>query len=266
MANEEKPCMLKTRSMDKPAFFDANCSVGRVGYPHLFDIADAAGLKQEMATAGVEEALAYHTIARDADPRLGNFRLMEEIKGHPELHPVWVVLPHHTAEMPPPAKLLPEMKACGVRAVRMFPTKTHHSFSPADWCAGELLSALEAGRVPLILDAEILPWEDVHGLLKTYSHLPIIMANCNYRQNRFLYPLFEKFPNLYVETSWFMGGGAVEDVIERFGSRPLLFGTNMPRYTGTAAVALITYADIGRKDKEAIAGGNLRGIFEGMWP
>jgi hypothetical protein len=236
--------------------------VGRVGYPHLFDIPDAAGLTKEMATAGVEEALVYHTIARDADPALGNSRLMEEIKGHPELHPVWVVLPHHTAEMPPPAKLLPEIAARGVRAVRMFPTKTHHSYSLADWSAGELLSALEEARVPVFIDAEIIPWEEVRVLLKTYPHLPLVMANCNYRQNRFLYPLFEKFPNLYVETSWFMGAGAVEDVVERFGSRPLLFGTNMPRYTGTAGVALIAYADIGRKDKEAIAGGNIRKILE----
>jgi hypothetical protein len=251
--------------MDKLMFFDANCSVGRVGYPHLFDIPDAAGLKREMATAGVEEALVYHTIARNADPRLGNSRLMDEIAGHPELHPVWVVLPHHTAEMPHPSRLLPEMKARGVRAVRMFPTKIHHSFSMADWCAGELLSALESARVPLILDAEIVPWEDVHGLLKTYPRLPLIVANCNYRQNRFLYPLFEKSQNLYVETSWFMGGGAVEDVVGRFGPRPLLFGTNMPGYTGTAAVALIAYADIDRKDKEAIAGGNLRRILEEAW-
>ena len=252
--------------MDKLKFFDANCSVGRTGYPHLFDIPDAAGLKQEMATAGVEEALVYHTIARCADPRLGNSLLMDEINGHPELHPVWAVLPHHTAEMPPPAKLLPEMKAGGVRAVRMFPTKALQSFSMADWCAGELLSALETERVPLILDAEIIPWEEVRGLLKTYPRLPLIMANCNYRQNRFLYPLFEKFPNLHVELSWFMGGGAVEDVVERFGSRPLLFGSNMPRYTGTAAVGLLCYADIDRKDKEAIAGGNLRRILEGVWP
>jgi hypothetical protein len=30
--------------MEKLKYFDANCSVGRVGYPHLFDIPDAAGL------------------------------------------------------------------------------------------------------------------------------------------------------------------------------------------------------------------------------
>jgi predicted TIM-barrel fold metal-dependent hydrolase len=252
--------------MEKLAFFDANCSLGRTGYPHLFDIPDLAGLKQEMATAGVEEALVYHTVARDADPPLGNSLLMKDIQGEERLYPVWVVLPHHTAEMSPPEKLLAEMKARGVRAVRMYPTRAQHGFSLADWCAGELLAALDAARVPLILDTEVTGWEEVRGLLDATPRLPLIMANCSYRHNRFLYPLFEKYPNLHVEISRFMGGGAVEDVVERFGSGRLLFGTNMPQYTGTAAVALITYASIDRKDKEAIAGGNLRRILEGMWP
>ncbi|MCX6575363.1 MAG: amidohydrolase family protein [Candidatus Aminicenantes bacterium] len=250
----------------KLRFFDCNCTAGRTGYPLLFDIFDAAGLQQEMATAGIEEALVYHAVARDADPPLGNSLLMEEIKGRPGLYPVWVVLPHHTGEMPPPDQLLGEMKAQGVQAVRMYPGRDHHSFSLADWCAGELLAALEAARLPLVLDTEIVIWEEVFSLLKSYPHLPLIMANCSYRHNRFLYPLWEKFQNLFVETSRFMGGGAIEDVIRHFGARPLLFGTNMPYYTGTAAVALVTYADLAAQDQEAIAGGNLRRLIREMWP
>jgi hypothetical protein len=251
---------------EKLRFFDCNCSVGRTGYPHLFDISDAAGLQQEMTTAGIEEALVYHAVARDAHPPLGNGLLMEEIKGRPGLHPVWILLPHHAGEMPPPDQLLDELKALGVKAVRAYPARTHHSFSLAGWCAGELLAALDAARVPLILDAEIVSWEDVWSLLKSYLHLPLIMANCSYRHNRYLYPLFEKFQNLFVETSRFMGGGTIEDVIRHFGTRPLLFGTNMPQYTGTAAVALIAYADIEDKDKDAIAGGNLRRLIRETWP
>lgn len=250
----------------KLRFFDCNCTAGRTGYPLLFDISDAAGLQREMATAGIEEALVYHAVARDAHPPLGNSLLMEEIKGCRELHPVWVLLPHHTGEMPPPDQLLGEMKAHGVQAVRMYPGRDHHSFSLAEWCAGELLSALDTARIPLILDTEIVGWEEVFSLLKSYPRLPLIMANCSYRHNRFLYPLFEKFQNLYVETSRFMGGGAIEDVVRHFGARPLLFGTNMPYYTGTAAVALVTYADLAAQDQEAIAGGNLRRLIGEMWP
>ena len=77
--------------------------------------------------------------------------------------------------------------------------------------------------------------------------------------------MLEKFDNLFIELSRFMGAGAVEDVVKRFGSRPLLFGTNMPQYTGTAAVGLLTYFDIDHKDKQAIAGDNLRNLFKKVW-
>ncbi len=250
----------------KLRFFDCNCSIGRTGYPLLLDISDTAGLWQEMKTAGIEEALVYHTVARDAHPPLGNALLLEEIKNWPALHPVWILLPHHTGEMPPPEQWLGEMKTRGIQAVRAYPTKSYHGYSLSEWCAGELLAALEKARLPLILDAEISGWEDVWSLLKSYPRLPLIMANCSYRHNRVLYPLFEKFTNIFIETSRFMGGGAVEDIVARFGARPLVFGTNMPQYTGTAAVALITYADIDPKDKEAIAGGNLRRLLGEAWP
>jgi hypothetical protein len=251
--------------MEKLNFFDCNCSVGRTGYPLLFDIADVAGLKQEMELAGIEEALVYHTVARDAHPSLGNSLLSKELEETKGLYPVWVLMPHHTGEMPPPEKLFEEMKEHDVKAVRMYPTRDYHSFSLEAWCAGDLLAALETARVPLILDIEIVSWEEVQGLLNNHPCLPLIVSNCSYRHNRFLYPLLEKHKNLCIETSRFMGGGAVEDVVRRFGSRPLLFGTNMPQYTGTAAVALLTYAEIERKDKEAIAAENLRRILKEMW-
>jgi hypothetical protein len=251
--------------MDKLSYYDCFCSVGRVGHPILLDIPDVVGLKKEMAVAGVERALVSHTLARVGDPVLGNARLMTEIAADPALDPVWFLLPHHTGEMPPPQRLLEELKAGGVKAVRMEPGRTHHSFSLAAWCVGELLAALEGARLPLILDTDIVTWEEVGDLLRRHSGLPLILANCSYRHNRYLYPLFERHPNLHVEISRFLGAGSIEDVVRRFGARPLLFGTNMPHYTGTAAVGRLAYAEIERADKEAIAGGNLKKIVGEAW-
>jgi hypothetical protein len=230
------------------------------------DIPDAAGLRREMETAGVEDALVYHVLAKDGHPPLGNTLLLEEIKGHVGLHPVWVLLPHHTGEMPSPDRLLAEMKDKEIKAARLYPGRQHHSFTLADWCAGELLAALQGVRLPLILDIEIVSWEEVFSLLQKYPQLPIILANFTYRHDRFLYPLWERFDHLYIEMSRFMGGGAVEDVVRRFGSGRILFGTNMPHYTGTAAVARLTYADIAWDDKRAIAAGNLDRILKEVWP
>ena len=248
--------------MEKLQYFDCNCSIGRVRYPHIYDISGTSGLLKEMDTAGIEDALVYHTVAKEADPVLGNSLLYKEIEGHERLHPVWVLVPHHCGEFPEPKKMLKELETTGVKAVKMFPTKDHHSFSLETWCSGELLSALEEAYIPLMLDIEIVWWETIARLLAAYPKLPLIVVDANYRHNRFMYPLFERHENLYVELSRHFGAGVLEDVVKRFGSHPLLFGTNMPRYTGTAAVSFLTYADIPRKDKQAIAGENLRKLLE----
>ena len=251
--------------MDKLKYFDCFCSVGRAGSPILLDIPDVAGLKREMAAAGIERALVSHATARFGDPGLGNARLMDEIAGDPALAPVWFLLPHHTGEMLPPRVLLEELKSGGVKAVRLDPGRAQHGFSLAEWSAGGLLEALEEARLPLILDVEIVTWEEVQGILACHPGLPLIAANCSYRHNRYLYPLFERHPNLHVEMSRFLGAGTIEDVVRRFGSRSLLFGTAMPYYTGTAAVGRLAYAEIERADKEAVASGNLARIIGESW-
>ncbi len=248
--------------MAKLNYFDCNCSIGRVPYPYLLDISDEEGLKREMDAAGIEEALVSHSEARDTDPAGGNALLDAAIAGERRLHPVWTVLPHYAGDLPAPTELLAGMEAKGVNAVRMHPTAACHSFSLAEWNSGELLAALNEARAPLILDIEVVGWDAIVAILKNYARLPVIASNVSYRHNRFTHALFGKYENLYVETSRYFGAGVFEDVVRRFGSRPLLFGSNMPRFTGTAAVSMLTYADISREDKQAIAGENLRRLLK----
>lgn len=251
--------------MTKLKFFDCNCSIGRPAYPHLLDISDVAGLTKEMNTAGVEQALVYHIVARDGYPSQGNAMLLDEIKVNPSLFPVYVVLPHHTDEMPDPEKLLRDMKNNNVKAARIYPKVNYHNFSLAKWSVGDLLSALESERIPLLLDMETVTWEDVHSMLADHPEMPVVAANCTYRNDRYIYPLMEKHKNFYVELSRFMGAGTVEDVVRKFGSKNLLFGTNMPQYTGTAVIPLITYGEFDHAAKQNIACDNLTRILDEVW-
>ena len=248
--------------MNKLNFFDCNCSIGRIANPLLYDIFDVDGLLKEMDIAGVEEALVYYTLARDGHAPLGNKLLIETIGHSQRLHPVWVVLPHHTGEIPGPEILLKEMKENRVKAVRLYPNRDYHGFSLSEWCSGELFTALEEKRVPVFLDIEIVNWNEVHGILKIHPNLPIIISNCSYRHNRFSYPLLEKHNNLHIELSRYFGAGAIEDFVKHFGLSRLLFGTNMPHYSGTAAVALLTYSELSYKNKVAIAGENMKNLLE----
>ena len=70
----------------------------------------------------IEKALVLHSIAREHDPAVGNARLLEEIKGHDQLIPVWAVMPHHTGEMDAPDVLTEKMLSSGVKAAALFPS------------------------------------------------------------------------------------------------------------------------------------------------
>jgi hypothetical protein len=242
-------------------YFDANCMVGRPAYPHYLDLPDSTSLLGEMDRAGVDEALVYHVMARDADPPLGNRLLMDEIHDEPRLHPCWILLPQHTEEMPPPDILLKEMEKNDVRAARLYPTKDFHSFSMADWSVGSLLSALEDAKVPVIMDIEIVWWETIHTVMERHPKLRVIANSVSYRHNRFSYPLFEKYEHLYVEMSRYMGAGTIEQVCRKYGASHILFGSNMPQYTASAAIPLVTYAEISGHEKAAIAGDTLKQLL-----
>ncbi len=248
--------------MSKLAFFDCNCSIGRIPHPSVLDNHNVDGLRHEMEIAGIEEALVFHNMARDYSPAKGNAQLIEDIDNTKGLYPAWVVMPHYTGEIPPPDELLRQMENNKVKVVRMYPGKDRHSFSLADWCSGPLLNALADGRVPLMLDIEIVWWETIQAILEKYPSLPVIATNVSYRHHRFAYPLFEKYPQLHVETSRFFAASAYEDIVGRFGPSPILFGSSMPFLSSSPAVSMLTYADISEQAKAAIAGGTLRHLLE----
>lgn len=246
------------------AFFDSNCSFGmrRVVAPGSFYAVE--DLIHRMAHYGIQNALVHNSLAREYHPSLGNQKLMQEIAGHGNLHPAWVVLPHHTGEFPEPEALVQEMRSNGIRAVRMFPDVDDHNYSFAEWNCGELFSVLEKHAIPLLIHSAQLPWDRLYTLCNCHPDLEIILTEVNYRSNRNVYPLLQEFQNLYIETSMYKVNDGIAQICARFGARRLVFGSGMPVYSGAAAVGLINYASISTAEKEMIAHKNLEALLEGV--
>ncbi len=237
---------------------DVNCMVGP--WPTETPVYETVdGLLAEMKRLGIARSLVAHTTALTYDPRYGNRRLTQEIAGHDELWPCWVLLPTACGEMGSPTELLMEMAAARVRAVRLYPRE--HSFSLDDWQCQPLLRMLESRGYPILLSLDQTNWGQIDRLCATYRALPWIVTGVNYRQLRPLCALLPRHDNLYVDLSTFSPYLGVEEVINNVGSVPLIFGTSLPLEDPGGPLARLAYADISKADREAIAHRNLERLL-----
>ena len=247
-------------NLKKLKFYDCNAMVGkrRIKNPGSFYKTDE--LIRKMEYYGIEKALVRHSLAGEYDPITGNSALTDEIKDRHNLSGVWVILPHQTGEFPNAALLRELLKENRISAVAMLPKD--HMYNLDDWVCSELFDMLEETNLPLFINHDqILAYKDLHALLSSRPKLRIILTDLHYNTGRNLYPLLEKFENLFIETIGFKVHSGIEDVCRNFGAGKLIFGTCAPIYSGGAAVAMITYARISDEDKQMIASGNLEKLL-----
>jgi len=240
-------------------FFDCNCMVGRFGVPQTKQFHTPDALDRELKRCGISRALVYHSYAKELDPATGNAALANEIRGHPALVPCWVVMPHHTGEMPAPDELCDQMAANGVKAARLFPQL--HNYPLAEWCTERLFGALASRRIPLLIDYDQTNWDEINAMCVAHPGLPLVVVRPDYRVHRRMYPLLEQHQNLHVEIGWLVAHQGIEDCVRRFGAERLLFGSCLPHYTPGGPIAMVAYAQIPEADKALIAGGNLRRLW-----
>ena len=236
----------------KLSLFDCNCMIGRRAHRREGEPWTAEQLLADMATCGISEALVIHAMSRDYDPALGNQEALAATSGKRGLHPCWAILPPETGELPPPDAFVREMLSNGVMAAVAYPTA--HNYSLSGWSLGPMLGALERTRVPLLLPFGQFTWEELERLCAQHVYLPVIVTGLNYRQLRFLLPLWEKHRNIFVDLSWFSIHEGLSYLLKRGYLRQVLFGTNYPQYAPGASVTMVTYADLPAAERQMVAG------------
>jgi predicted TIM-barrel fold metal-dependent hydrolase len=226
-------------------------------------------LLEEMEHCGIHGALVYHSLAREYDPMFGNRMLMNEIKDSPRLFPCWVLLPHHTGEVPPGKKLIKKMLENGVRAAKMYP-RVHHYALNEDTC-GELFSALEDAEIPLFIEGGQvyggeqfiqLTFEELDAVCTRHKKLKVVLQGMKWESTRLIYPLMRKHKHLHVEFSNYQLEHAYEIFVQWFGAERILFSTGALEKSPGAAKAYLDYAQISLEDKKKIGGRNLARLLK----
>jgi len=238
--------------------FDANCAVGPwpTDKPRYETV---EGLLAEMERLDIQRALVSHTLARTYDPAQGNQILMDEIAGHEMLSPCWTLLPPACGEMGSVDELIAGMAQTGVRAVRLYPRE--HTYSLGEWQCGELLGALAERQYVLLLDLAQGSWEDIERICRTYPGLAVIVTWVGYRQLRPLFALLNLYSNLYCDLSNLSTYLGIEEILDRFGSERLIFGTGLPTADPGGPIARLSYTDAPPAVLDAIAHGNLERLL-----
>ncbi len=238
------------------SFCDINCSIGRRAAPNpgMFHTTETLG--RQMDRFRIERALAWHTASLDHHPIEGNEEISRIAMQHRNIFPLWVVMPHHTGEFPPPEDLVGMMREQGVYAAKLVPQHNVLSYSLESWSCKELFDAFASSSIPVLIDADMMHWDTLCRICTDHPKLQIVLTRVSYRSGRYLYPLLGRFEHLHVEISWYKNFGGIEDICRKFGAERLLFGTDMPFFDPGPVVAMILYADLPGEQKQLVASGN----------
>src|SRR5262249_14138716 len=155
---------------------------------------------------------------------VGNELVVRETRGQSQLFPTWALLPSQTGELPPHETLLREMRAHGVRALRLFPDEHRYFLDAITW--GDQMALFMERRVPLFIRASL---DRVAGLLQSFPDLVVVTGSQGANPlDRYAWPLIERYPNLVFETSGYLVDGGIEEFCKRYSAARLVFGSGFP--------------------------------------
>ncbi len=223
---------------------------------------DPADLRAEMARLRIRAAVVRHGACATAAPAYGNAALLRALRGQPGLIPAWCLTPEGEAPGFHPEAAVRRMLAAGVRIAWMDPQA--HAYPLRPGCAGRLLAALEAGRVPLLLAYDTLDLGHLEETLRSFPALRVILHTLpRLGRHRVLWPLLERFPSLHLcfGPSFSMHGGFAA-LCREFGIRRWVWGMGYPAYEGGAAVTGLMYAGLTPEALSAVAHGTLERLLK----
>ena len=218
-------------------------------------------LIKQMKFYKIKKALVYHSIAIKHSTVKGNKALIEDISKYKNiLYPCFVLSPTSTLENGNVYNISQHLDKNKVKAVRVYPTL--QSFEMKLWQMGDIYSLLESKRIPLFIPLAESNYGDIYEICRNFPKLPVVLSNTTYRTTRVMYQLLQDFDNFYMEISSFVMYGGIKEVVERFGSEKLLFGSYMPFLDPARVVAMVNHADIPNKAKEDIAYNNISRLIK----
>ena len=246
-------------------YFDAFTEIGPRRHKPIQQQWSLNHLLAEMQHCSISGALVAYTQSLLYDPMFGNRELIRMIADHPNLFPVWNVMPHQSGEFPEPEELGRLMDENRVRAVTIYPRsnswswQADHSRVLLDWLSEQKI-------LTIVTPAELGDWSDVSEFLHRFPDLPVLLRDTVWSQQRYVLPLLETHRNLHISFERLQINEGVEHVYKSGYSDRILFVSNAPTMSAGAHRTYLDYADIPDEARSQMAGGNLTRLLKGLEP
>lgn len=242
---------------------DAFLPLGRTNGACAESPADEAEALDLMDRIGVAEALAFHTVARDSDPELGNAELSKVT--NKRLHKVWAYDP--AAVIPEtPAQFLKRALKGGARAILVNPIMRNVRIDRS-LRIRELAGLMEKRKIPLLAvyrrsdgGEDTINWYELADFCNAFPKLPVLAWEFRTRSNRPLFDALAAAKNLRVSMSSIWQAQMTETIDEAFGPR-LVFSMGLPGLDPRSFIGMLSYAPLTDKARRAIAGETLRKLL-----
>lgn len=235
--------------MKQRKYFDINCAVGRKSKPEKYFPYLAEDLLSDMAYARVHGALVSNNESLDCFFILGDRKLVEITQKNERLFGI-ASLPSTAIFESGDPKYLDKLLDAGIRGVKVAPSKFGDSALPQDMA--QITEKLIQRDLPLFYPCEE-GFEGLIPLLDAYRELNIVLLGSRWGDNRRLFPLLERYPNLHFDYSFNQANDILELTKKHFGIERVLFGTNWPYTTMASLKSLNEYAVLSEDDKDAVA-------------
>jgi len=251
--------------------FDTCVTLGRSCLEGVPEYLTADSVLAVMDRHDIAEALVHSNEARLVHPRRrGNERLLAAVGGLDRLHVVWVLTPPARPDPAGCRRVVDEMLASGVRAARLMMGHV----PPLHWIWRDLCEALEARRVPCLLDFAPLrqattrctpdAWalDRLLEICQAHPDLPMVLSHhCGgLGLSAATMPLLHRAGNVRIDITSIVDYWRT--VARNLGPERVVFATGMPFVDPATYVSNVQYDEHLDDDaKRLICGGNIRRLL-----
>jgi predicted TIM-barrel fold metal-dependent hydrolase len=248
--------------------------VGRTVVPLAAPVPDVQALLKEMDHFGIERTLFFH-YAFDMEVKDKMNRLTREAaKASSRLAPCWVLATNPTGINEKLEDQVDRLLEAGMKAARFFPDEGPAAGPLAiqRYLLDAVFDRLNRHRIPLLIPADNLHtsqpgaygFPDIDVICTAFPELPVILLEPHYSSQAQLLALMRRCRNVHFTIPLYGLFHQVENTVKMFGAGRLFFGTNLPHFDPSLGIGMIQYGDLSLREKDDIAGDNLRRLLENV--